>query len=51
MIAPAWRAVLLLAGAAALNYADRTSLSAVFPLLQAELHLSDLQLAGIGTLF
>ena len=51
MIPAPWRVVLLLACAAALNYADRTSLSAVFPLLQAELHLSDLQLAGIGTLF
>jgi MFS transporter, Spinster family, sphingosine-1-phosphate transporter len=51
MISLPWKTVLLLACAAALNYADRTSLSAVFPLLQAELKLSDLQLAGIGTLF
>lgn len=46
-----WRIVALLAMVAALNYADRTSLSVVFPLLVADLGLSDLQLAGIGTLF
>ena len=51
MISLPWKTVLLLASAAALNYADRTSLSAVFPLLQAELALTDLQLAAIGTLF
>lgn len=51
MISLPWKTVLLLASAAALNYADRTSLSAVFPLLQAELALSNLQLAAIGTLF
>jgi MFS family permease len=46
-----WRIVTLLSMVAALNYADRTSLSVVFPLLVADLGLSDLQLAGIGTLF
>ena len=51
MISLPWKTVLLLASAAALNYADRTSLSAVFPLLQAELALTNLQLAAIGTLF
>ncbi len=51
MIAVRWQTVLILACAAGINYADRTSLSVVYPLLQADLHLSDLQLAAIGTLF
>jgi predicted MFS family arabinose efflux permease len=46
-----WRTVVLLAFAVALNYADRTSLAAVFPLLRADLSLSDTQIAWIGTLF
>jgi MFS transporter, Spinster family, sphingosine-1-phosphate transporter len=46
-----WQAVILLAVVAGLNYADRTALSVVFPLLQKDLGLSDLQLAGVGTLF
>ncbi len=46
-----WQTVLILACVAGINYADRTSLSVVYPLLQADLHLSDLQLAAIGTLF
>jgi predicted MFS family arabinose efflux permease len=46
-----WRVVALLACAGALNYADRTSLSVVFPLLRAELSLSDLELAAIGSFF
>ena len=51
MIAVRWQTVLILACVAGINYADRTSLSVVYPLLQADLHLSDLQLAAIGTLF
>lgn len=51
MISLAWKTALLLALAAALNYADRTSLSAVFPLLQTELGLTNLQLAAVGTVF
>lgn len=51
MIPLRWSTVLLLAGAAGLNYADRTSLAAVFPLLRSDLGMGDLQLAGIGTLF
>jgi predicted MFS family arabinose efflux permease len=46
-----WRVVALLFCVAALNYADRTAISSVFPLIRAELHLSDLQLAAIGSLF
>jgi MFS family permease len=48
---PHWRVVALLACAGALNYADRTSLSVVFPLLRAELSLSDMELAAIGSFF
>lgn len=48
---PRWRMVAVLAAAAALNYADRTSLSVVFPLLRADLGLSDLELAAIGSFF
>jgi len=51
LIAVRWQTVLILACVAGINYADRTSLSVVYPLLQADLHLSDLQLAAIGTLF
>ncbi len=46
-----WRAAVYLACAAALNYADRTSLSSVFPLLQSELGMSDVQLAYVGSFF
>lgn len=47
----AWVTVGLLALAACLNYADRTAVSAVFPLLQRELGLSDLALAALGSFF
>ncbi|MEO7652804.1 MAG: MFS transporter [Bryobacteraceae bacterium] len=46
-----WQVVGLLFCIAALNYADRTAISAVFPLVRAELHLSDMELAAIGSLF
>lgn len=36
---------------AAINYADRSAVASVFPLLRADLHLSDYALAGIGTVF
>jgi MFS family permease len=36
---------------AALNYGDRTAISSVFPLLRADLGLSDLVLAGVGSVF
>lgn len=35
----------------ALNYADRTAISSIFPLLRVDLGLSDLVLAGIGSVF
>lgn len=35
----------------ALNYGDRTAIASVFPLLRADLGLSDFMLAGIGTVF
>jgi predicted MFS family arabinose efflux permease len=49
--AVAWRTAALLACAASLNYADRTSISSVFPLLKADLGLTDIQLAAIGSFF
>ncbi len=46
-----WRVALFLAVAAALNYADRASLSAVLPALRADLGLSDVQLGLLGSVF
>lgn len=46
-----WRVVWLLALVAAVNYADRTALSAVFPLLRSDLGLTDFQMGAVGTLF
>jgi len=47
----AWVTALLLAIVACLNYADRTAISSVFPLLRSDLGVSDLQLAAIGSFF
>lgn len=41
----------MLAFAAAVNYADRAAISAVFPPLRAELGLSDVALASLGSFF
>jgi len=46
-----WYLVALLTCNAALNYGDRTATSAVFPLFRAELHMSDVALAAIGSFF
>jgi len=46
-----WQLVAALFFAAGLNYADRTSVSVVFPLLRSELGLSDVALGGIGSAF
>jgi MFS family permease len=46
-----WRLVAFLFFVAALNYADRTATSAVFPLLRRDLGMSDLQLAAVGSFF
>jgi predicted MFS family arabinose efflux permease len=43
--------VIVLFFTAALNYADRSAVASVFPLLRADLHLSDYALAGVGTVF
>lgn len=51
MFAYRWRLAALLFLAAAVNYADRTSVSAVLPLLRADLGLTDVALGGIGTAF
>jgi predicted MFS family arabinose efflux permease len=46
-----WLLVALLFAIGALNYADRTAVAAVFPLLRKDLGTSDLALAAIGSLF
>ncbi|MBI3208659.1 MAG: MFS transporter [Candidatus Solibacter usitatus] len=46
-----WLTAALLAIAGCLNYADRTAISAVFPLLRSDLGMSDAELAAIGTAF
>jgi len=46
-----WKITFTLFTVAALNYGDRTAISSVFPLLRADLHLSDTVLAAIGSTF
>ncbi|MBM3775384.1 MAG: MFS transporter, partial [Acidobacteria bacterium] len=46
-----WVSLAVLFAVAMLNYADRTSISAVFPLLRAELAMSDVGLAALGSFF
>jgi len=46
-----WLLVGLLCLSGALNYADRTALSSVFPLLKRDLGATDQQLGAIGTAF
>lgn len=46
-----WGVLALLFVAGALNYADRTAISAVFPLLQRDLAISSVGLAAIGSFF
>ncbi len=46
-----WRLVGLLFLVGALNYGDRTAISAVFPLLRSDLGASDVALGAIGTIF
>lgn len=46
-----WRMVLFLAAASAVNYADRTAMSAILPALRAELGLSDVALGLLGSGF
>jgi MFS family permease len=46
-----WKVLALLFAAGALNYADRTAITSVFPLLRQDLGLTDVGLAAIGSLF
>lgn len=46
-----WFLVWVLFVVGALNYADRVVLTAMFPLLKADLGMTDLGMAGIGTVF
>lgn len=48
---PKWAVTIVLFFTAGLNYADRSAVATVFPLLRSGLHLSDYALAGIGTVF
>jgi MFS family permease len=46
-----WKVLALLFAIGALNYADRTAITSVFPLLRRDLGISDVGLAAIGSLF
>jgi predicted MFS family arabinose efflux permease len=46
-----WKIAAMLCAIAALNYGDRAATASVYPLLRADLALSDLMLAGIGSAF
>jgi MFS family permease len=46
-----WYVMALLFSAAGLNYADRTAITAVFPLLRRDLGMSDIALGATGTVF
>ncbi len=46
-----WKVLALLFFAGALNYADRTAITSVFPLLRRDLGITDVGLAAIGSLF
>ena len=46
-----WVMVALLVGVGAFNYCDRAAISSVLPLVRADLGMSNLELAGIGSFF
>src|SRR4051794_7644409 len=46
-----WKIAAMVFAIAALNYADRTAIASVFPLLRAELGITDTVIAAIGSLF
>jgi MFS family permease len=46
-----WWLVALLVGVGAFNYCDRAAIASVLPLLRADLKMSDVELAGIGSCF
>jgi MFS family permease len=46
-----WYVMALLFAAAGLNYADRTAITAVFPLLRRDLGMSDIALGATGAVF
>ena len=46
-----WQVVAMLFFAGGLNYIDRTSIAAVLPLIQHDLHATDVQLGAIGSAF
>ncbi|MEO7652276.1 MAG: MFS transporter, partial [Bryobacteraceae bacterium] len=46
-----WQIVAMLFMAGGLNYVDRTSIAAVYPLIKADLNASDVELGAIGSVF
>src|SRR5262249_38207455 len=46
-----WQVLVFLFCAGGLNYADRTAISSLFPLLRADLALTDVGMAAVGSLF
>ncbi|MES2391603.1 MAG: MFS transporter [Acidobacteriota bacterium] len=46
-----WKIAIVLFFIGAHNFADRSSVSAIFPILRHDLALSDVVLAGVGTIF
>jgi predicted MFS family arabinose efflux permease len=46
-----WQIVMVLFFVAGLNYADRSAISAVIPLVRSDLGLSDIAIASIGSVF
>lgn len=46
-----WWLVALLVGVGAFNYCDRAAIASVLPLVRADLKMSDVELAGIGSCF
>ena len=46
-----WKVLALLFCAGAVNYADRTAISSLFPLLRRDLGISDVGMAAVGSLF
>ena len=46
-----WQVLALLFCAGGLNYADRTAISTLFPLLRADLAMTDVGMAAVGSLF
>jgi MFS family permease len=51
ILSPKWLLVALLVVVGGINYADRTAITAVFPLLKSDLSLTDVGLGLVGSMF